>query len=44
VGGFSWAAAKALASQIKSVALRDGDAEETQALALLARLRQQARG
>lgn len=44
VGGFSWAAAKALASQIKSVALRDGDAEETQALALLSRLRQQARG
>lgn len=44
VGGFSWAAAKALASQIKSVALRDGDAEETQAFALLSRLRQQARG
>ena len=42
--GLSWAAAKALASQIKSVALRDGDAEETQALALLSRLRQQARG
>ena len=44
VGGFSWAAAKALASQIKSVALRDGAAEETQMLALLARLRQQVSG
>ena len=44
VGGFSWAAAKALASQIKSVALRDGDAEKTQLAEVLARLRQQARG
>lgn len=44
VGGLSWAAAKALASQIKSVALRDGDAEETQLSEVFARLRQQARG
>lgn len=44
VGGFSWAAAKALASQIKSVALRDGAAEDAQAMALLARLHQRVRG
>ena len=44
VGGFSWATAKALASQIKSVALRDGDAEQTQWADVMARLRQQARG
>jgi HK97 family phage prohead protease len=44
VGGLSWAAAKALASQIKSVALRDGDAEETRLDEVFARLRQQARG
>jgi phage head maturation protease len=44
VGGFSWAVAKALASQIKSVALRDGAAEETQLTDIFSRLRQQVRG
>ncbi len=36
VGGLSWASAKALVSQIKSVALRDGDAEATRLAARLA--------
>jgi len=44
VGGLSWAAATALVSQIKSVALRDGAAEAPQLTAILDRLRQQARG
>ena len=42
--GLSWAEAKALVSQIKAVALRDGDAEQTQLADVFARLRQQARG
>lgn len=39
--GLSWTAATALVSQIKSLALRDGAAEETQWSELFARLRQQ---
>ena len=42
--GLSWAAATALVSQIKAVALRDGAAEQTQLADVFARLRQQARG
>lgn len=39
--GLSWTAATALVSQIKSLALRDGAAEETQLADLFNRLRQQ---
>lgn len=42
--GLSWAAATALVSQIKAVALRDGAADQTQLAEVFARLRQQARG
>lgn len=42
--GLSWAAATALVSQIKAVALRDGAPEEPQWSEVLARLRQQVRG